>query len=122
MAKKKSYSYEQKLIYALKKLPNPLIDKKHNLIIYFDDDRARSNRSRYTHIAESRHGLRPSDIERIPRYINESKLKKDKKRSETYNLYIKRNSYNDEYIQISLEITDINMKNAFVKTIFITKI
>ena len=121
MAKKKGLSYEQKLINALKKLPNPLEDKKHNLLIFFDDDRARSNQSRFKHIAESRHGLRPSDIERIPRIINESRLKKDKRRTDTFNLYIKRNNYNDEYIQMALEIENINLKNAYVKTIFITK-
>ncbi len=122
MTKIKGLSYEQKLIKALRKVPRPLIDKKHNLLIFFNDDRARSNRSRFGHIAELRHGLLPSDIDRIQKHINDSKLKKDKKRTDTFNLFIKRNSYNDEYIQMSLEIEDLNLKIAFVKTIFITKI
>lgn len=122
MAKRKGLSYEQKMLNALKKLPNPLEDKKHNLFIYFDDDRARSNRSRFGHIAELRHGLLPCDIDRTLKHINDSKLKKDKRRTDTFNLFIKRNSYNDKYIQISLEIEDLNLKIAFVKTIFITKI
>ena len=68
MAKRKGLSYEEKLINALRKLPSPLEDKRHNLKIYFDDDRARSNESRFEHIVNQRHGLRPSDIERISRY------------------------------------------------------
>ena len=41
MAKRKGLSYEEKLINALRKLPSPLEDKRHNLKIYFDDDRVR---------------------------------------------------------------------------------
>ena len=92
MAKRKGLSYEEKLINSLKKLPNPLEDKRHNLKIYFNDDRARSNQSRFEHIIDDRHGLLASDIERIPRYIKQSKLKKDSERKNTFNLFIKRNS------------------------------
>ena len=122
MAKKSGVTYEQKLMVALKKLPNPLEDKKHNLKIYFQDNRARSNQSRFDHIVDARHGLRPSDIERIPRYINESKLKKDSERKDTYNLFIKRNTYSDEYIKIALKLENGILKNVFVKTIYITKV
>ena len=68
MAKRKGLSYEEKLINALRKLPSPLIDKRHNIKIYFDDNRARSNESRFEHIVNQRHGLLASDIERINRY------------------------------------------------------
>lgn len=122
MAKRKGLTYEQKLIDALEKLPNPLIDKKHNLKIYFSDDRARSNQSRFEHIIDSRHGLLASDIERILRYINVSKLKMDHERKETFSLFIKRNSFNDEYIKMALKIEDDSPNVAFVKTIFITKV
>ena len=122
MAKRKGIPYEQKLINALMKIPNPLEDKKHNMKIYFDDNRARSNQSRFEHIIDQRHGLRPSDIERIPRYINESKLKKDHDRKDTYNLFIKRNNYSSEYIKIALKVENDELKEAFVKTIFITKV
>ena len=122
MAKRKGLSYEEKLINALRKLPSPLEDKKHNLKIYFDDDRARSNESRFEHIVNQRHGLLASDIERIHRYINFSKLKKDRERKETFNLFIKRNSVTNEYIKISLKIDNNNPAEAIVKTIFITKI
>ena len=122
MTKRKGLSYEEKLINALKKLPNPLVDKRHNLEIYFEDDRARSNQSRFEHIIDFKHGLLASDIERIQRYINLSKLKKDHERKETFNLYIKRNSLNNEYIKVSLKIDDNNPNKAYVKTIFITKV
>ena len=121
MAKKKYLSYEEKLIEALRKLPIPLEDKKHNIVIYFSDDRARSNQSRFQHIAMTTHELRPSDIERIPKHINNSKIKKDKTRADTFNVYIKRNNYNDEYIKMSLKISDLKDRTAYVKTIFITK-
>ena len=122
MTKRKGLSYEEKLIDALRKLPCPLLDKKHNLKIYFDDGRARSNESRFEHITNQRHGLLASDIERINRYINTSKLKKDHERKDTFNLYIKRNSFNNEYIKISLKMSSEELLVATVKTIFITKV
>ena len=121
MAKRNGLSYEQKLVKALKKLPNPLEDKRHNISIYFDDNRARSNQSRFEHIVSVRHGLKPSDIERIPRYIKTCIFKKEIRRSDTFNVYIKRNSYNDEYIKVSIEIKPNAPHVATVKTIFITE-
>ena len=122
MAKKKGLSYEEKMINALRKLPTPLEDKRHNLKIFFDDNRARSNESIFEHIVKQRHELQPSDIKRIPRYIKSSIFRKDSERSETYNIYIKRNNYNKEYIKISVQIKDNQPNIAIVKTIFITKI
>lgn len=121
MTKKKSLSYKGKITRAISRLPCPLFDKKHGIIIYFVDNRARSNESRYEHIGSPRHNLQPRDIERIAAKINDSELRQDKERSNTYNLYISRNNYNKEYIKISLDI-DFNISNeATVKTIFITK-
>lgn len=120
MAKRKGLSYEQKMLNALKKLPSPLIDNKHRLKIHFIDDRARSNQGRFDHIIVFRHGLTQSNIERIIEKINNSILKKDPERTDTYNLYIKRNNVGNKYIKMSLYI-DFNKSNdAFVKTIFIT--
>ena len=104
MAKKKRLTYEQKLINALRKIPVPLFDRRHNLNIYFDDNRARSNESRFQHIVNQRHGLVPADIDRIPRYIKTCIFKKDSERTGTCNIYIKRNTVSDEYIKISLKI------------------
>lgn len=122
MAKRKGLSYEERMINALRKLPSPLEDKRHNLKIYFDDDRARSNESRFEHIVNQRHGLRPSDIERISRYIKTCIFKKDIERTNTYNIYIKRNSISKEYIKISIRIEPNEPDVATVKTIFITTV
>ena len=47
MSKTKGLSYEEKLIDALSKLPNPLEDKRHGIVIVFENDRARSNQREY---------------------------------------------------------------------------
>ena len=120
MAKKKGLTYEQKLINALSKIPNPLEDKKHRIFIYFVNNRARSNQNRFEHISFIGHELRVSDMERIARCINSSTLMKDSKRKDTFNLYIKRNGYNNELIKISLELNFSKSNKGVVKTIFIT--
>ena len=122
MTKKKHLSYEEKIINALNEIPNPLEDKKHRIFIKIENDRARSNESRFEHIISSRHELQQSDIKRIPKKIGTSELKKDKERTDTYNLYIKRNNYGDDYIKISLEIDFKKSNVGIVKTIFITRV
>ena len=122
MAKKKGLSYEEKMIAALNGLPNPIEDKRHNIFIYFIDDRARSNEGRFDHIIDKRHELLPTDIKRIPKKIKQFILKKDKERKETFNIYLPRNSYSDEYIKMSLKIEDGEPHKAYVRTIYITKI
>ena len=121
MTKRKGLSYEERMINALMKLPNPLEDKKHRIFVYFIDNRARSNETRFEHISLLRHDLIPNDIRRIASQINKSTLKKDSERKDTYNLYIVRNNYGKEYIKISLELNFDKSNNAIVKTIFITK-
>lgn len=122
MAKKSGVTYEQKLIAALKKLPNPLIDVKHNIKIYFKDNRARSNQSRFDHIVDPRHGLRPSDIERIPRYLKTGIFRRDLERKRTYNIYLRRNNTREEYIKIVVEMKRHELNIAIVKTIYISKV
>ena len=122
MSKTKGLSYEEKLINALRKLPAPLEDKRHNLKIFFDDNRARSNESRFEHITKRRHELHPNDIQRIIKNIKKCILKKDLERTDTYNIYIKRNNYNNEYIKISVQIKPNEPNIAVVKTVFITKV
>ena len=120
MAKRKGLSYEERMINALKKIPCPLEDKKHRILLFFEDNRARSNQSRFEHISLSRHDLYLGDVKRIIKHISESILKKDLERKDTYNLYIKRNNYGNEYIKISLELNFHKSNDAIVKTIFIT--
>ena len=121
MARKKGLTYEQKMIKALKALPNPIDDKRHNTKIYFINNRARSNETRFDHIIDERHELLPSDIKRIVNKIKTAVFRIDKERAETYNYYIKRNNYSDEYIKISVKIEADKPKEAIVKTIYITK-
>ena len=90
--------------------------------IYFDDNRARSNQSRFEHIVLSRHQLKQKDIERIPIHIKKCIFKKDQERTDTYNIYIKRNNYSGEYIKISVEIKQSEPNVAVVKTVFITNV
>ena len=121
MAKKKGLSYEEKMLNAIGKLPVPIEDIKHRIKIFFIDDRARSNQTRYEHIIEIRHELNPNDIKRVQRKINSSILKKDEDREDTYNLYIRRTNYSDEYIKISMELNYSKSNEAIVKTMYITK-
>ncbi len=120
MAKKKRLTYKERMIKALESLPSPIKDTKHRINIYFVNDRARSNESRFEHISLERHDLTLGDIKRIPSHINQSTLKKDADRKDTYNLYLKRNTYGNEYIKISLEINFKESNDAYVKTLFIT--
>lgn len=110
------------MIEALMSLPRPIIDKKHNLEICFENDRARSNESRFEHIVKARHGLKPNDLKRIPRHIKKSILKIDSERDKSFSMYIRRNNYSNEYIKISLRIEPDNPKKAIVKTMFITQV
>ena len=116
MAKKNEPTHDQKLINALEEFPNPLIDDRHHIAICWK----RNAQSRFKRLVEAGHGLNPGDIKRIPRKINKSILKQDPYRTDTYNLYIKRNKYSDEYTQISLLLNPRESNKAVIKTIFIT--
>ena len=122
MAKRKGLSYEEKLLKALKDLPTPIEDKRHGIIIVFENNRARSNQCRFDHIILSRHELQPRDIKRIPQHIKTCIFKKDLERANTFSIYIKRNNYGDEYIKISVRINPDKPNIAIVKTMFITKV
>lgn len=81
MAKKRTTNYDTKIIDALKKLPNPIYDRRHNFTIYLVNDRARSNQERFEHISKNFHELTVKDIESIPEGLKtKSKLKKEKGR------------------------------------------
>ncbi len=121
MARKKKLTYEQRMLAELQKLPNPIDDKRHDLSVYFVNERARSNQTRFAHIIEARHELKPNDISLIRKRIKTAVFRKDKERSETFNYYIKRFNYKEEYIKISVKIEQSKPHLAIVKTIFITK-
>ncbi len=121
MTKKKELTHEEKIEKALSELPFPIIDNKHRIKIYCLNDKARSNQTRFEHIGVEFHELNVRDIERIPKQINNSDLKMDKSKKDTFNLYIKRNSYNNEYIKVGLELNFQISNEAKVRTIFIKK-
>ena len=112
----------QPIIDAVNRLPNPLIDKKHNLSIYIEG-RARSNQTRVEHIAEYGHDLKVRDIELIPEGIKKYfDYKKDPVYKDTFNYYIKRGGEDRGLIKVSIQIDKNDKKRAWVKTIFIAYI
>ncbi len=120
MAKKTNGKYDLKLIEALKKLPPLIEDKKHGFIIDVRDDQARSNETRFQHIAKKMHELKVRDIESIPEGIKDYiKFAKSKEIKDTYYYYIKRKGGDKGFIQVAI-LVDINDKKiAYLKTIFI---
>ena len=104
----------------MRKLPNPIEDKKHGLLIYFRDDRSRSNESRFEHIAKKHHELKVRDIEAIPNGINKYvKFCKSKTLKDTYYYYINRKGEDTGFIQLTILVDMFDKKKAYVKTIFI---
>lgn len=114
--------YSENLIEALNKIQFPIEDKKHNLLVYLDNNMARSNQTRLEHITSTRHRLTVKDIESIPQGIKkESRLRKDPFKKSTFNYYFQRKSNKKEYIKISVLIDKVDKKKVTIKTIFITK-
>ena len=121
MSKKRNETnYDQKIIDALKKLPNIIYDKKHNLSIYIENDKCRSNETRFEHIAKKYHELKVRDIESIPEGINDYvKYSKSKELKDTYYYFIDRKGKDKGFIQVSI-LVDINDKTiAYLKTVYI---
>ena len=121
MGKKKEKQYDQNLIDALLKLPNPLVDYKHLLFIFIDAGRARSNESRIEHIIKSSHDLKVRDIQSIPNgIINYLYFIKDPVYKNTFNYYIKRKGEDKGFIKVSIRLDDNRKGRAWIKTIYIT--
>lgn len=120
MAKKKSIKYDQHLIEALKQLPSTIEDKRHGFIIEIKDDRARSNETRFEHIAKKNHELKVRDIKAIPegitRYV---RFTKSDEIENTYYYFIKRKGDDRGFIQVAVLIDEDNPKLARIKTVFI---
>ena len=114
------YYNPEKLIEAINKLPNPLIDKKHNLEIYIEGY-ARSNQTRVEHIVDYSHDLKVRDIELIVEGIkNYFCYNKDPIYKDTFNYYLVRKGKDKGFIKVSIQIDPRNKKRAWIKTIFIT--
>ena len=121
MAKKRNEEkYDQNIIEALRKLPNPIKDKKHNLLIYIRNDRARSNETRFEHISKQYHDLKVRDIEAIPNGIrNYIMFRKSDKLKDTYYYYIKRKGEDKGFIQVAILVDLFDKTKTYLKTIFI---
>lgn len=121
MAKRRLINYDQRIIEALKKLPSPIYDARHNFTIYFVNDKARSNQDRFEHISKNFHELTVKDIESIPEGLTtKAKLKQEKGRKDTYNYYFIRKRDKTHFVKISVKVIDWKNRVAVVKTIFIT--
>ena len=122
MSKKRNAKiYDQNIIEALKKLPSPIEDKKHNILIYANNDQARSNESRFEHIAKNAHELKARDIESIPEGIIKYVIfRKSSQHKETYYYVIKRKRNKDGYILLAVKLFEREKNKAYIKTIYIT--
>lgn len=69
---KKRYTtkYDPKIVEAIKKLPSPIYDKRHDIYVYFNDVKVRCNETRFEHIAKQYHELKVRDINLIKNGIN----------------------------------------------------
>lgn len=121
MAKKANEKYDIKLIEALKKLPPLIEDKRHGFVIQIRDDKARSNETRFQHIAKKMHELKVRDIESIPEGIkNYVKFTVSKELKDTYYYFINRKGKDKGFIQLAIKLKEGEKKVYYVKTIFIS--
>lgn len=120
MAKKKNEKYDQNIIEALRKLPSEIEDKRHNFVIEIKNDKARSNETRFEHIAKKNHELKVRDIEAIPegikRYV---RFLKSNEMENTYYYFINRKGKNKGFIQVAILVDEDNPNRARIKTVFI---
>ena len=118
--KRKQPKIDPNLINALNKIDFPIYDKKHDLYIYAIDNRARSNESRFEHIAKAHHELKVRDIEGmtdgIKGYI---KFKKSNKIKDTYYYFYDRSGESKGFIQVAVNLFKNNKKKAYIKTIYV---
>ena len=120
MAKKKNTKYDQNLIEALKQLPSSIEDKRHGFVIEIKNDRARSNETRFEHIAKKNHELKVRDIKSIPEGIKEYvKFVKSNEIENTCYYFIKRKGEDRGFIQVAILLDEANPKRARIKTVFI---
>ena len=122
MTKRIDKVYDENLIEALKKLPFPLRDEKHNLNIVLLEEDVRKDQNRFEHVSKVHHKLKIRDIESIPKNIRKNPILKKDSRKNTFNYYLKRKGDPYHFIKISLEMVDFEKRIAKIKTIFLTKV
>ena len=121
MAKKKyDKHYDQKLVDALKKITSPIYDKKHQFYVYFINDQARTNETRFEHIAKHGHELKVRDIEEVYQGINNYvKYGKCNGLKDSYQYIIKRQGNRRGFIKVAILLDIKNKTKAYIKTIYI---
>lgn len=120
MAKKSLDKYDPKIIEALEKLPKIIEDKRHGFVIEVKNDRARSNETRFQHIAKRTHELKVRDIECIVEGIKSYvRFAKSHTLKDTYYYYINRKGDDKGFIQLAIKLIEGQKKNYYIKTIFV---
>ena len=120
MAKKSYSKYNLKIIEALEKLPPTIEDKRHGFIISVENDKSRSNETRFQHIAKRGHELKVRDIESIPEGIKDYvKFTKSKELKDTYYYFIQRKGNDRGFVQVAILVDFKTKKKAYLKTVFI---
>ena len=86
-----------------------------------DNNKSRSNETRFEHIAKVYHELKVSDIESIKEGIaNYITFYKSVDLKDTYYYIIKRKGKWKGMIQVAIKLYENELHKAYVKTIFIT--
>ena len=121
MKRNANEKYDQKLIAALEELPSTIEDKKHGFTIIVRNDRARSNETRFEHIAKRNHQLKVRDIEAIPEGVKEYiKFSKSIELKDTYYYHINRKGRDKGFIQLAIKLIEGEKNAYYIKTIFIS--
>ena len=116
-----SVQNDQKIIDALKKLPNCIYDKKHDLKLYLNNNKSRSNETRFEHISKKYHELRVRDIESIPEGINNYiEYVKNKHLKDTYSYLISRQGKDKGFIKVDILVDKFDKKKGYIKTIYVS--
>lgn len=115
-----SVEHDQNIIEALEKLPKTIYDKKHDLLLYLNDNKTRSNETRFEHIAKKYHQLKVRDIKAIPEGINNYvEFFKNKFINDTYSYLIHRQGKDKGFIEVDILIDLYDRKKAYIKTAYI---
>lgn len=115
-----STKHDKNIVNELKKINSPVFDKKHNLYIYFNDVKSRSNETRFEHIAKVYHQLKVRDIKLLEKGINDYLLyKKDQDVKDTFYYIIKRKGEDKGFIKMTILVDLKNKTIAYVKSIYV---
>ena len=102
-------------------MPPTIEDKKHGFVIAVRNDKARSNETRFEHIAKKNHELKVRDIELIPEGVKKyAKFSKSLELKDTYYYYILRKGKDKGFVQLAIKLIEGETNLYYIKTIFIS--